>query len=154
MSAASLLKVYDGQDPELAFTTAGPGATPDLAQVLGAGASAGAIAITDAGNITGDTAALWELTSGAGQGVKVEGLVGAALKATTGGATLEATAGALTLTAGAAAPGGLVLSGAGLPATAAASAAAFYTGSSAASHYLAITIGATPYYIPLSSATW
>lgn len=161
MSAASLLKVYDGQDPELAFGTA-PGSVPNLAAVLGSGAAAGNIAMTALGDltfgtgdtITGPASARLDITSGVGQGVKVEGLVGASLKATTGGATLESTAGAITLTAGAAAPGGLVLSGAGLPATAATSAAAFYTGSSAASHYLAITIGATPYYIPMSAATW
>ena len=64
MSAASLLKVYDGQDPELAFGTAG--GAQNLTAVLTAGASAGAIAITDAGDYTGNTAA--DLTIGSGAG--------------------------------------------------------------------------------------
>lgn len=34
MSAASLLKVYDGLDPELAFQTAAPGTAENIAQVL------------------------------------------------------------------------------------------------------------------------
>jgi hypothetical protein len=97
MSAASLLKVYDGQDPELAFTTAGPGATPDLAQVLAAGASANAVAITDAGNITGNTAADLTIGSGAGHGLILAGAVGASLTATTGGCKVEASDGVLEL---------------------------------------------------------
>jgi hypothetical protein len=105
MSAASLLKVYDGQDPELAFTTAGPGATPNLAAVLGAGAAAGNIAMTALGDltfgtgdaITGPTTALLTLAGGAGQGVSVVGPVGASLIATTGGCKVEAVAGVLEL---------------------------------------------------------
>jgi len=160
MSAASLLKVYDGQDPEIAFLTAG--GVPNLAQVLGQGAAGNNIAMTALGDltfgtgdtITGPAGVLFQVNSGAGQGVKVEGVVGASLVSQGVSGCAVTAGGALTLTAGAAAPGGLVLAGAGLPATAATSAAAFYTGSSAASHYLPITIGATAYYIPMSAATW
>jgi hypothetical protein len=97
MSAASLLKVYDGQDPELAFTTAGPGAVPNLTAVLTAGAAAGAVAITDAGNYLGNTAADLEIESGAGHGLILAGAQGASLTATTGGCKVEASAGVLEL---------------------------------------------------------
>jgi hypothetical protein len=70
---------------------------PDLATVLDVGASANSVAITDAGNITGNAAALFELTSGVGQGILVEGLVGASLVATTGSAKVEATDGVIEL---------------------------------------------------------
>ena len=149
MSAASLLKVYDGLDPELAFPTAGPGAVPTLAEVLASGASGNGVAITDAGDITGVATSRFDITSGAGQGVKVEGLVGASLKATTGGCTLEATAGALTLTSATAPPAGLVLTGAGLAST-----AANTPGSFAAARFLAVTIDGATRYIPLATAAW
>jgi len=97
MSAASLLKVYDGQDPELAFLSAGPGVTPDLTEVLTAGANAGAIAITNAGNITGNTSATLAISSGAGEGLALAGAVGASLVATTGGCKVEASEGVLEL---------------------------------------------------------
>ena len=162
MSAASLLKVYDGQDPELAFLSAGNAVT--LAAVLTEGNSAGTSdidmngkSLLDLLDITGTNSTRLDITSGTGQGVKVEGVVGASLVSQGVSGCAVTAGGALTLTAGAAAPGGLVLAGAGLPATAAASGAAFAaagTGGALATHYLPITIGATPYYIPMSSVTW
>ena len=104
MSAASLLKVYDGQDPELAFGTA-PGSVPTLAAVLGSGSAGANIAITALGDltfgtgdaITGPTTALLTLAGGATQGVSVVGPVGASLIATTGGCKVEASEGVLEL---------------------------------------------------------
>lgn len=166
MSAASLLKVYDGLDPELAFQTAAPGTAENIAQVLANAPAgvAGGLPLTDVGafscdSITSVNAGLFTIAGAAGQGVSVVGPVGASLVATTGGAAVTSTAGAITLTAGAAAPGGLVLAGVGLPATAAASAAAFAaagTGGALATHYLQVSIGspAVAYYIPMSSVVW
>ena len=57
--------------------------------------------VLDTLSVVGNAAALFELTSGIGQGVKVEGLVGASLVATTGGAAVTSTAGKITLTAAA-----------------------------------------------------
>ncbi len=125
---------------------------------------AGGLPLTDVGafscdSITSVNAGLFTIAGAAGQGVSVVGPVGASLVATTGGAAVTSTAGAITLTAGAAAPGGLVLAGVGLPATAAASAAAFAaagTGGALATHYLQVSIGspAVAYYIPMSSVVW
>jgi len=166
MSAASLLSAYDGANPAVLVVAGagGAGATPNLAAVLAVGNSAGvddidmnAKSLLDLLDLTGTTAALLEINSGAGQGVKVEGAVGASLVSGGVSGCAVTAGGALTLTAGAAAPGGLVLTGAGLPATAAASAAAFAAAGTAgalATHYLPITIGATAYYIPMSAATW
>jgi hypothetical protein len=97
MSAASLLKVYDGQDPELAFTTAGPGVTPDLTEVLTAGAAAGNIAITGLGDLTfgtGDTiqgppAATLSVLGGLAQNVAVSSAVDLELAAVGGKITLD-----------------------------------------------------------------
>ena len=170
MSAASLLAVYNGTDPELAFPTGSAG-TASLAATLAVGNSAGTYdinmngkSVLDAldvvatgdvsvgGAVKGTAAATFVVEGAAGHGVSVQGPVGASLVATTGGAAVTSTAGAITLTAGAAAPGGLVLAGAGLPATARTADA--WTATANTGHYLAITIGNTPYYIPLSAATW
>lgn len=154
MSAASLLKVYDGQDPELAFTTAGPGATPDLAQVLAAGASANAVAITDAGNITGNAAADLEVSSGAGHGLILAGAVGASLTATTGGCKIESTAGVLELNASDAAGELNIVLDAGkltaVPLNAAANGPT-YTG---AVRQLKIQVGGVNYWIALNPAAF
>lgn len=154
MSAASLLKVYDGQDPELAFTTAGPGATPDLTEVLTAGAAAGNIAITGLGDltfgtgdsITGPSTALLQINSGAGQGVKVEGAVGASLVSGGASGCAVTAGGALTLTAATAQPDGLVLAGAGLVPVASAGPNIIVT------HIISFKAGATTYWLPVLSA--
>jgi hypothetical protein len=156
MSAASLLKVYDGQDPELAFTTAGPGATPNLAAVLGAGAAAGNIAMTALGDltfgtgdaITGPTTALLTLAGGAGQGVSVVGPVGASLIATTGGAKVEASQGVLELNwDGTGGQLNLIPVGAQFDATPIASGKPNWI----AAQQIQIQVGGTAYWIPMST---
>jgi hypothetical protein len=151
MSAASLLKVYDGQDPELAFTTAGPGATPDLAQVLAAGASANAVPITDAGDITGNTAANLTIGSGAGHGLILAGAVGASLTATTGGCKVEASDGVLELNwNGTGGELNLVSVGSQLTALPIASGKPNWVAGS----QLQIQVAGTNFWIPLSSAAF
>jgi hypothetical protein len=154
MSAASLLKVYDGVDTELAFTIAGPGATPDLAQVLAAGASANDLAITDLLSLTGGTSAPLAIDSGVGVALDLTGAVGVSLTATTADVAVASTAAGvsisadtvLTLSAGTAQPDGLVLAGAGLAPAAAAGANITVT------HQISFKVGATTYWIPILSA--
>lgn len=145
MSASSLVKVYDGLEPELVFATAGPGVTPTLAQVLAEGASANDLAITDIASLAGSTTGLFTISGGAGEGVNVVGPVGASLVATTGGCTVEATAGALTLTSGVAQPNGLVLGG-NLAPVASAGPNIIVT------HIISFKSGATTYWLPVLSA--
>lgn len=156
MSAASLLKVYDGADPELAFTTAGPGATPDLTEVLTAGAAAGNIAITGLGDltfgtgdaITGPSTALLTVAGGAGQGVSVVGPVGASLIATTGGCKVETVAGVLELNwDGAGGQLNIVPVGAQFDATPIASGKPNWI----AAQQLQIQVNGTAYWIPMST---
>lgn len=161
MSAQSLLKVYDGVDTELAFTTAGPGATPNLAAVLAEGASANNVAMTALGDltfgtgdaITGPTTALLTVAGGATQGVSVVGPVGASLIATTGGCKVEATAGVLELNAAdAAGELNIVLDGAKLTAfTISASNAPTYAG---AVRQLQIQVGGVNYWLALNPAAF
>ncbi len=155
MSAASLLKVYDGIDTELAFLSAGPpGATPDLAQVLAAGASANDLAITDLLSITGGTSAPLAIDSGVGVALDLTGAVGVSLTATTADVAVASTAAGvsisadtvLTLSAGTAQPDGLVLSGAGLAPAASAGPVIVVT------HIISFKSGATTYWIPILSA--
>ena len=106
MSAASLLKVYDGIDTELAFLSAGPpGATPDIAAVLAvapAGDATG-LALTDVGafsclSITkAGAAGPFTISGEAGQALNLVGPVDANLTATTGDLKIEASAGVLEL---------------------------------------------------------
>jgi len=164
MSAASLLKVYDGQDPELAFATAGPGGVSTLAEVLGAGNSAGTFDIdmngksvlaaldvvatgdvSVGGAVKGTDAATFVVESAAGQGISIQGAVGASLVAGTGGAAVTA-GGALTLTAATAQPNGLVLAGAGLVPAASAGPNIVVT------HVISFKAGATTYWLPVLSA--
>lgn len=106
MSNAALLKVYDGQDPELAFGTAAPGTSENIAQVLlntPNPGDAGGSQLIDVGafsclSVTKSGAAgLFTISGEVGQGVSVVGPVGASLIATTGGAKVEASAGKLEL---------------------------------------------------------
>jgi hypothetical protein len=155
MSAASLLKVYDGIDTELAFQPIGPpGATPDLAQVLAAGASANDLAITDLLSITGGATAALAIGSGAGEALDLTGAVGVSLTATTADVAVASTAAGvsisadtvLTLSAGTAQPDGLVLAGAGLAPAASAGPNIIVT------HIISFKTGATTYWIPILSA--
>jgi hypothetical protein len=162
MSVASILKVYDGLDPELAFTTAAPGTAENIAQVLAnaPAGDAGGLPLTDVAafscaSITKSTlgaAALFTISGEAGQGVSVVGPVGASLIATTGGAKVEASAGVLELNFDGV--GGelnivpLVAQFTPAPLNAAA-AGPTYLG---AVRQLQIQVGGVPYYIALNPA--
>jgi hypothetical protein len=151
MSAASLLKVYDGEDPELAFQTAAPPGTPDLAEVLAAGASANAVPITDAGDITGNTAADLTIGSGAGHGLILAGAVGASLTATTGGCKVEASDGVLELNwNGTGGQLNLVSVGAQLTDITSTAAGAKVPNYSGATKQLQIKVAGTDYWIALN----
>lgn len=108
MSAASLLKVYDGIDTELAFLSAGPpGATPNIAAVLGAAPAGDAtgLALSDVGALSclsitkAGAAGPFTISGEAGQALDIVGPVNASLTATTGDVKVEATAGILELAA-------------------------------------------------------
>ena len=160
MSAASLLKVYDGQDPELAFPTAA-GGVPTLAQVLGAGAAAGNIAMTALGDltfgtgdtITGPAGANLSISAAATRGLILTGENGASLTATTGGCKVESTAGVLELNAAdAAGELNIVLDAAKLTAfTISASNAPTYAG---AVRQLQIQVGGVNYWLALNPAAF
>lgn len=159
MSAASLLKVYDGQDPELAFQTAGPGGNQDLAQVLAVGASANDLAITDILSLTGGAGTLL-VDSGVGQSLSLTGNTNALLVATVGDVTVEATAGNVvldataTITLSAPSPAGnLILA---LPAgkLTAATAVAGNAITNTITQQLEITINGVSHFIPLSIAAF
>jgi hypothetical protein len=72
----------------------------------------------------------------------------------TGQTDVDVTAvnGAITLFSGGAPPG-LVLAGAGLP-DMSASTPSDFAALALSTHYLQISIGGNPYYIPLSTTTW
>ena len=97
MSAASLLKVYDGEDPELAFATAGPGGVSTLAEVLAAGASANNVAMIALGDltfgtgtsITGPDNTPFIINSGAAANLVIGGSVDCVLSATGGSLSLD-----------------------------------------------------------------
>ena len=106
MSAASLLSAYDGANPAVLVVDAVGGGVgvQNLSQVLTVGNSAGtddidmnAQSVLDVLALTGTTTNRLDITSGVGQGVKVEGLTGASLVATAGGCKVEASAGVLEL---------------------------------------------------------
>lgn len=98
MSAASLLKVYDGLDPELAFQTAGPGGNQDLAQVLAVGASANNVAMTDLGDLTFGTGSIitgpvgtpFQITSNNNTNLLLTGSADCLVSSTSGSLTLDA----------------------------------------------------------------
>jgi hypothetical protein len=108
MSVASILKVYDGLDPELAFPTAAPGTAENIAQVLANAPAgvAGGLPLTDVGAFSCDSISsvapgLFTIAQAtAGQGIALTGAVGASLTATTGGASVTATAGGVQIEAG------------------------------------------------------
>jgi hypothetical protein len=155
MSAASLLSVYDGANPAVLVVAGagGAGATPTLAAVLQVGNSAGVDdidmngkSLLDLLDLTGTTTALLEINSGAGQGVKVEGAVGASLVSGGASGCAVTAGGALTLTAATAQPDGLVLAGAGLVPTASLGPNIIVT------HIISFKAGATTYWLPVLSA--
>jgi len=168
MSAASLLSVYDGANPAVLVVAGagGAGATPTLAAVLQVGNSAGvddidmnAKSLLDLLDLTGTAGNRLDITSGVGQGVKVEGLVGASLVATTGGAAITTSAAAadITLTSGGDVElsfltGTLVLQPLAADFTPVTIAAGKPTW--VAAQQLKIKIGATDYWIPMSSAVF
>lgn len=143
MSAASLLKVYDGLDPELAFLSAGPGGNQDLAQVLAVGASAADLAITDILSLSGGVTAPLAINSGAGEALNLNGAVNA---------SVEATAGTLTLSAPSA-TGDLILA---LPAAklTAVTAVAANAITAVITQQLEIKINGVAHFIPLSTVAF
>jgi len=152
MSAQSLLKVYDGELPTLAISTGAPGTAPNLEEVLTEGNSANDLAITDLLSITGGTTAALTISSGAGEGLALNGAVGASLVATTGGCKVESTVGILELNADDAAGAlNIVLNAnklTAVPLNAAANGPT-YTG---AVRQLQIQVSGTDYFIALNPA--
>jgi hypothetical protein len=156
MSNAALLKVYDGQDPELAFQSAAPGTSENIDQVLlntPNPGNAGGNPLTNVGafscdSITSVNAGLFTIAGAAGQGVSVVGPVGASLIATTGGLKVEASEGVMELnwdgTGGAL---NIVPVGAQFDATPIASGKPNWI----AAQQLSVQVNGTAYWIPMST---
>ena len=152
MSAQSLLKVYDGELPTLAFSTGGPGTAPNLQEVLAEGNSANDLAINDLAALNGSTAGDLEVSSGAGHGLILSGAVGASLTATTGGCKVESTAGTLELNADSSSGELNIVLNANKLTVAPLNAAANGPTYSGAVRQLKIQVSGTDYYIALNPA--